>query len=340
MLFFFKVNFFSLLNRKFNNEITNLYGIDYKIANNFINKLNFFSLYFFFFFLYIFKGYESFFWWNHFYINNFNLNLIILYLFLLIFIYFSINYFFKIYENVKNDYFFGLIFLSLFSFYIFFSNTFFTFIFILECITMTVFFKFIASKLWVNFDNDFKLLNFKKNISYKKYLNMLFFQFWSTFFSTVIIFYFLIFLVFNFGTTEWFIFNFLFEIKNSLFFWKDFIFSFFIFSLFFFSFFLKIGFTPLHLYKIEVYKGLSFLTIFFYTVIYFFLYFTIFLIFIFFYFNSFYNYVYIYFLIIFFFSFIYLIIFLFDINFSKSFFAFSTISNSLIFFLISIISFL
>ena len=335
--FFFKVNFFSVISKKLKNELIKIYEINWKLVNNFINKINYISLIYIYIYIFLFKGYEEYFWWNHFYTNIFNLNLIEFYFLLFIIFYFSISCFFKIYENLKNDYFFALIFLTLFSLYIYFSNTFFTFIFILECISITIFFKFISSKIWV-IDN-FQKLDLKKNISFKKYLNMIFFQFWSTFFSTIIIFFFLIYLIFNFGTTEWFFFNFLFELKYNFFFNSDFLFSFFLFSFFFFAFFVKIGFTPLHLYKVELYKGLSFITIFFYTTIYFLVYFTFFLLFIYFYFNSFFNYIYIFFLFIILFSFIYLIMYIFDINTSKSFFAFSTISNSLIFFLLSISSF-
>jgi len=308
------------------------------LSNGFINKVNFSSLILLFFYFSSYRGYEENFWWSHFYVSNFNLNLITLFLFVFIFFYFSISCFYRVHENLKNDYFFALLFLSLFSLYIFFSNTFFTFLFFLECVSTTVFFKFISSKIWN--DSSITDVDLKKNVSYKKYLNMIFFQFWSTFFSTVVLVFFLIYIILNFGSTEWFILNYLFETKFNYFSNAEMYFFFFIFSFFLFSFFIKIGFTPLHLYKIEVYKGLTFISIFFYTTIYFLVYFSYFLLFLFFYFNSFSNFIFTFLLFVSLFSFIYLIVFMFDINYSKSFFAFSTISNSLVFVLIALIAIL
>lgn len=56
---------------------------------------------------------------------------------------------------------------------------------------------------------------------------------------------------------------------------------------FFIGFFLKIGLTPLHLFKIEVYKGIPFISIFFYTTYYFLSFFLFFILIVFYYINSF-----------------------------------------------------
>ena len=93
----------------------------------------------------------------------------------------------------------------------FFINTFFLFFIYLEFSAVFIFFLFTVSKTWnfKNFTNSLKLnlLQFKAiNISY---LNLLFFQFWSSFFSSVIIvFVFLIFLNI-FCSLEWTLINYL-----------------------------------------------------------------------------------------------------------------------------------
>ena len=335
-LLFFRFSFFSILNKKLYNETITTSSSNYSLTNVFLNKLNFIFLFSFFLYFSVYAGYEDNFWWNHFYVSNFNINLISLFFFIFSLFFFFISFFFKVIENVKNDYFFSLLLLVTFSVYIYLSNTFFTFLFLLECVSTTIFFKFISSKVWN--DNQFSDIDLKQSSSFKKYINMLFFQFWSTFFSTVVLFFFLIYLVLSFGSTEWFIINYLFLTKLNFFSNVETIFFFFIFSFFLFSFFIKIGFTPIHLYKIEVYKGLTFLSIFFYTTIYFFIYFIYFLLLMFFLFNSMSTYFLYFILFVSLLSFFFLIVFMFDINYSKSFFAFSTICNSLVFLFISIIS--
>ncbi len=74
----------------------------------------------------------------------------------------------------------------------------------------------------------------------------------------------------------------------------------FLFFIFLFSIFLKIGLSPLHLFKIEIYKGIPFLTILIFLIL----------------------------------GCFYLIFLIFDINFLKVFFAYSTIINSIFFFFI------
>lgn len=98
--------------------------------------------------------------------------------------------------------------------------------------------------------------------------------------------------------------------------------------------FLKIGFSPLHLFKIEVYKGIPFISIFFYTTIYFvsfFLYFSVIL------YNNLsfliniYNIILILFILV---GVVYALILLFDVNLTKSFFAYSTVVNAINFIII------
>jgi hypothetical protein len=83
----------------------------------------------------------------------------------------------------------------------FFSNTLYTFIFILEVNSLLILYKFAVSKF------IFKD-TFKKNSNYLTrrlplhYLNMLFFQYWANFFSSVLLFISIFNFIFLFGSSE------------------------------------------------------------------------------------------------------------------------------------------
>jgi NADH:ubiquinone oxidoreductase subunit 2 (subunit N) len=128
-------------------------------------------------------------------------------------------------------------------------------------------------------------------------------------------------LEFYFNSTEWTFLNLCnFFIKLP----KYFYFYFFIFIL---GFFLKIGLTPFHLYKIEVYKGLPFVTILIYTILFFIVYFLFFSILFLKNISAFYSYYWLSMLLLLLLGVCYIIFLLFDVNFIKSFFAYSTIVN-------------
>lgn len=161
---------------------------------------------------------------------------------------------------------------------------------------------------------------------------MVFFQYWVTFFSTIFIIYFYIFNFLQYGTSDWFIIQYLnnFNLQNKSSINTTTITNY----VFIFGVFLKLGLAPFHLYKIEVYKGIPYITIFFYTMFYFtvlFIFF-IFLIFdlLYVFLNSIYN---LLFFVVFFGS-VLIIINMFDVVFLKAFFAYSTIINSLGFLII------
>lgn len=95
------------------------------------------------------------------------------------------------------------------------------------------------------------------------------------------------------------------------------------------AFLLKIGLTPIHLYKLEVYKGLPYITIFFYTTFYFLVFFLFFVLLLLNYIGVFvltYWYILIFFLLL---GIFYAMNLLFNVNLLKVFFAYSTIINSL-----------
>ena len=194
---------------------------------------------------------------------------------------------------------------------------------------MLLFYKFLTSQVIYKKNTKIKSnLGLNSNLS-NTFLNMLFFQYWSSFFSSIILIYFIINILYFYGAAEWLIINYLISLDfaNNI----NTILLAFIFILVVFSFTIKLGFTPIQLYKIEVYKGLSFVSIFFYTTFYFLVFFLLFLIifiinlnFI----SSYLWYVYIIFISI---GSLYTLFLLFDINYLKAFFAYSTVVNSLSF---------
>ena len=276
-------------------------------------------------------------WFNHFKLNSFinNLTIIIIFINLLVF------YLIKKYKN-KNlnfniDYFFSLFNLSLFIPLMYISNTMYTFIFLLEVNSILILYKFAVSKYtFSSFGKNQKNV-FVKN-SPKNYINMVFFQYWINFFSSVILFYAIFSFLTLFGTSEWLLINifnkFNTNIVNNI--------NYFFFSILCFIFllgiFTKIGLTPTHLFKIEVYKGIPFISILFYTVFYFISFFLFFLIIFFYYINSFKIFTWFILFIFIILGLFYIISLLFDVNTIKSFFAYSTVINSLTFVILLFIS--
>lgn len=166
---------------------------------------------------------------------------------------------------------------------------------------------------------------------------MVFFQYWVTFFSTIFIIYFYINMFYLYGSTEWVVVQFLNVIdiytthtNNNL--------IRLIIVVFLLSIFFKLGLTPFHLFKVEVYKGLPYLSIFFYTTYYFsvlFVYFLVLLV------DNLYVFINNYYLFLVFLLVIgsfYVISLLFDVNFLKAFFTYSTIINTIGFLMVFISS--
>ena len=138
----------------------------------------------------------------------------------------------KMYENIKYDIFFIILNLGLFLPLIFLTNTLFTFFFILEVNALLIFYKFVLSKIWISkkyFKSNFYFISF----SLKNYLGMIFFQFWSNFFSSIFLLLSIILYLYLFSTCEWLLLNYfiLFYFSNLSF--EDFFF-FFIFYFYFF----------------------------------------------------------------------------------------------------------
>ena len=322
--YFFIKNFFIILktkiflNTKFN-KLSSVKFLNYKLILNFFFFINFF----------FFKGIENTLFWNHFYISNQILYLILFLLIFNFFFYKLIFLFSKTQIIVNYEYLFSIFNLMILFPLIFFSNTICTFFFTIEIISCLIFYKFVVSKFWLLNVNTFsqKIINSKLNFMLPKYhVNTLFFQYWSSFFSSTLILVSLINIYFFFGTTDFFFFNFFLKWNNLnyYFFNKQLLFLIFPLSL---GILIKLGITPIHLYKLEIYNGLPFLSIFLYSTYFLIIYFLFF---------------YLLFVFIltlsnlilwFFINFIiviglfYLINFFFDIFLIKSFFALSTIIN-------------
>jgi len=183
-------------------------------------------------------------------------------------------------NNVINpEYVFALInIISLFP-VLFLSNTIYSMFFSLELISCLVFYKFSVSNFWFKKNKrNFIEFNFNKfnKLLPKTYINTLFFQYWTAFFSSVLIIYFLISLISVTGTSELALINHLILI-NSKINYLDSLDFYFLFFILIFGIFLKLGITPVHLYKIEVYKGIPLISLYLYTTLYFFIYFIYFI---------------------------------------------------------------
>ena len=268
------------------------------------------------------------FWFNHLKLNNFNLNIIILIIIFSSFLLGLTKFIKNSNSNYNLDYFSAIINLIIFVPVIFLSNTMYTFLFLLELTSLIILYKFSVSRNWFNTKTMLNKNNFSRLLP-KSYLNMLFFQYWANFFSSMLLMFSIFNLIFIFGSSEWILMNLLNNSTHNTGYFNKYIFIFYVWFSFFIGMFFKIGLTPLHLFKIEVYKGIPFISIFFYTSWYFLSFFLYFIIIIYsnlYTFKTLYNFIFFIFII---FGLFYSITLLFDVNLVKSFFAYSTVVNAL-----------
>jgi len=151
--------------------------------------------------------------------------------------------------NFNIDYFFSLINIIFFILLLFLSNTFYTFFFILEIISICFLYKFSVSKYWFKknlfLDKNSTLLN---RFLPKTYINMLFFQYWVNFFSSSIILITLFTLIYMYGSSDWIFLNFLNFINFNIIYFNNYFFFLFLWFFFFFGFFFILSFPPLHFF--------------------------------------------------------------------------------------------
>lgn len=276
-----------------------------------------------------FLGWQLNFWWDHFRISNFFSTLLKLVSFVFLFLVGVFLYIFKKNTNFNIDYFFilgNIIFVLLFMFLV---NNMFTFYFVLETNSLFVFYKLVVSKIWYKSEKSVLNINFNKinKLLPQNYINNLFFQYWSSFFSSILIIYSLLMFIFIYGSADWVLIEYLsfvglnFKYFNSFFFFVLVWFSFLI------GFFLKIGFTPFQLFKVEIYKNLPLISIFFYTTFYFLVFFFFLSLLFLNYLNILLNQTWFIFLLFILFGGIYIVFLFFDTTFVKAFFSYSTVIN-------------
>lgn len=281
--------------------------------------------------IYTIHGKNTIVWFNHFNLNNFSVSLLYVFLMVGFLITFLLKVVTKKINLVKSvDYLFSINNLVLLLPYLFFVNTVFTFLFLVELISVVLLYKLISSKIW--FKNVVKSKTINNNIP-QNYINMVFFQYWVTFFSTIFIIYFYINIFYVYGTSDWFVIQFLntLDVENNN--TNVAIFKLLI-IIFLLSVFFKLGITPFHLFKVEVYKGIPYLSIFFYTTYYFIIFFIFFLFLLSDYLGAFITQYYLFLVLLLFLGSIYVIILLFDVSFLKAFFTYSTIINTIGFFVV------
>lgn len=276
-------------------------------------------------YLITYNGYCGSFWWSHFKLNNYLLSIYsIIILFNILFLYISSKHI-KLNNKYSIDYVFSILNITILLPIIFISNTLFTFFFFIELVSCCIFYKFILSKF--NFSNKYSKDNFFSIYS-KNYINILFFQYWSSFFSSIL----LVFSIYSMyiltGSSEWSIINFVLESNKQICYLNNNILILIVSIIIFIGFLIKLGVAPLQLYKIEIYKGLPFLSVFFYTSFYFlafFLYFSLIFVY---YLSSFSNIFWVLLTFIIFLGVFYIITLIFDVNLFKSFLAYSSIINT------------
>ena len=142
-----------------------------------------------------------------------------------------------------------------------FANSLLTFFFFLEFGSLLTIFLLVSSR---------EYFCLKHGAQANSYFNSIFFQFWASFFSSILLMYGVINFFFMFGTTEWAFLNFFLQHSTSfsgvLATWQ----LYYSVYLLVFALFIKMGISPFFFFKIEIYKGLPLVVIFFYSIIYFF----------------------------------------------------------------------
>ncbi len=172
-LFFFKLN----SNLQKINNVNNISCSILKINPNtsFVN-FYFFVTFCLFISLFLIRGKNDVVWYNHFNLNNFTLNTLNLFIIISFIVLFLLNTTIINKTNLTKaiDYIFSITNLVILLPYLFFINTIFSFLFLLELISVILLYKLISSKVWFNKTINSKTIN--NNIP-QNYINMIFFQY-------------------------------------------------------------------------------------------------------------------------------------------------------------------
>ena len=269
-------------------------------------------------------------WFEHLIVTNFLITTTVVFFFLNFFLVFLLLILAKKNNQIKGiDYLFSLLNLVILLPYLYFSSTIFTFLFFVEIVSFTLLYKLISSQIWFKTQNLNKLYKSLTKQTPTNYINMLFFQYWVMFFSTIFIVYFYINIFYIYGSSNWITFQFLEKFYKNKQLFVDLLFKSILFCIFLISIFFKLGVTPYHLFKIEIYKGISLLSILFYTTYYFAVFFIFFVHLLSEYLNYFIPKFYALFSSSVLFGSCYVIFFLFDLHLLKAFFTYSTVINTI-----------
>lgn len=216
---------------------------------------------------------------------------------------------------------------------LFFSNSTFTVIFVIEVLSTLVFLLITSSIFSTTFfykNIDFDLKIFFQNSSPFTFIQSLLFYFWISLVSSLNLFIFLIFLFTKILTFDWFLTEHIFYFLTNISSLSDLLIIGLVWFIIMFSILLKCGIVPLFLWKPTFFKGLSFQMLFFYIVFFYFLLFLFFINFVSVYFNCifyFYSLITVIFIVI---GLLFLFFILCETFYLKIFFAISSILNSLL----------
>lgn len=159
--------------------------------------------------------------------------------------------------------------IGLFSYLLMASTNLFLTFFLLEIISLLVFAKFSATRVTIP-ENPVNSRNsadtHKPQISYGLF-NALFFQFWTTFLSSALLFYSLINIHYTLGISTFFLLNFYFS-AVSLNWYTPKSFNTFILTSMTAGLLIKLGIAPYQFFKIEVYRGVPLFMLIIYTILY------------------------------------------------------------------------
>lgn len=279
--------------------------------------------------LFFIRGKNFILWFEHLILTNFIINVVVFFFYLSFLLVLLLVAVIKKNNLTKGvDYLFALINLTILLPYIFFSSTVFTFLFIIEILSTILLYKLVSSQIWFKTQD---LNKFYKGISRQNptnYINMVFFQYWVMFFSTIFIVYFYICVFYIYGSSNWVAIQLLEKFFKNKQLFVDTFYKSILYGIFLSSVFFKLGVTPFHLFKVEVYKGLPLLSILFYTTYYFTIFFVFFLYLLSEYLGYFVPQFYTLLSTSIVFGFCYVILLLFDLNLIKAFFTYSTVINT------------
>jgi hypothetical protein len=280
-------------------------------------------------------------WYSHLIVDNlqFKINLAVIFLFLLILYLLNLN----IVYISTNIYDFLIVFINLFFwiYLLFYANNLFTIIFFFEILAVLIMLLSSSSlfynNLYLKKINFFNNLYTSNNLPFYQVASLIYF-FWISFISSVNLFFYLLFFIYYFNTIDLFFLEFVVNYLKIFFNLFDFITYFFIWFGFIFCIFLKCGLVPFFIWKPNFFKGLSYIYLYIYITFYYFFLFIFLLLFFIYYFLELFNlFIYIN-LIILVIGLLMLVSLLFNLTYVKSFFAISSILNTLFIF-ITLLSF-